>query len=313
MNRSLVKTAAQLYPTLTREVWTPSFEYRDFEHHYRMASQNVLEQEGSPESAEYRRVLTEGLDVLLSGGKVPDFPSCPGCLRDPWCRLGMACQTHLYRFLMTRILTAFLRIFLPSSTEEDLHDIAQGVLSSYIGLMICLDGCFGQRSFLEQMSYSSPYPDTCLRRLQEEGGAVPAVSLESYMVSPWLERVEEEEVMAEVTARMVELVEEDPTLARLATFLTAFSPVKRQVDGLEEGALRQYRHRINSLLYDHLYTKHGGDSVLASEKLSRMTSVLEQLDRVGSNKWLFTDSFSTEQGALDLGDVEVLPLDMGLE
>ena len=89
--------------------------------------------------------------------------------------------------------------------------------------------------------------------------------------------------------------------------------MKRQVDGLEEGALRQYRHRINSLLYDHLYTKHGGDSVLASEKLSRMTSVLEQLDRVGSNKWLFTDSFSTEQGALDLGDVEVLPLDMGLE
>ena len=102
-------------------------------------------------------------------------------------------------------------------------------------------------------------------------------------------------------------------LARLATFLTAFSPVKHQVDFLEEGALRQYRHRITNLLFSHLYTKHGGDSVLASEKLSRMTSVLEQLDRVGSNKWLFTDRFQTEQGALDLGELEVLPLDMGLE
>ena len=309
---SIVKKTARLYPSITREVWTPSFGCWDFQQHYRMASQSILEQEVSQESLTYRRVLTETLDDILSGQN-PVISSCPGRLTDPWCSLGTACLTHLYRFMMARVLTSFLRIFLPSCPEEDLEDISGRVLSSYVGLMICLNRCFDQRTLLEQLSISSAYPETCLKKLQEEGATVPAVPMESYMVSPWLERVEVEELTVELTARMVELVEADPTLASLLCILTAFSPTKHQVDGQEESVLRQYRERISGLVYEHLYTRHDSDSVLASEKLAKIVAVLGQLDVMGSTKWIFSDGFSTEQGVPDLGQIELVPLRMGLE
>jgi hypothetical protein len=293
-------------PSLARELRTPSFALHDFHTNYVAAARGVLEPGASSAAAKYHNNLMAGLVELgVTGSPDMSWVACSGQPTDPSCALGLGCQTHTFRLLMGRIIHTFLRVFLPAASESTMAGLAAGLISPYVGLMICLEHCFSHRPLGQQLELACPSSAAILAWMREAGlDSSPGISPSYAMVSPWAERAEDEDAAAEVMAWMAGLVEDDPAVAHLVTFLVLLSPpAGAELAAGEARQLRVLRDHLASLLRGHL----AGRGVEA-DRVAELTGLISGLGRLGSIKFDFFYDDPTNPRVEDLSSVDVGPL-----
>ena len=141
--------------------------------------------------------------------------------------------TDLSYQLTHTVTGAFLSSILPRTTLPPTW--VASITTSLCGLMVGLEQCFAHRGMKEQSSLAwtilsaSPALTARLEEHLDPGGriaAAPGITMDSIeaFTSPWASHVQEEQFVVEAFNLLKQVVADDPTTAKLLTFLLLFTP-----------------------------------------------------------------------------------------
>lgn len=300
--------APQAYPTLAKEVRTTAFGIQDFNFYFNKASQTVLENRDIFACNAYYNHISVVIDNLIHRRSTPYF-AChhtKANLKLEWCELGGQCCIHVHMFVIFHVMTEFFRIFMPRAPEATLAKLAKSLRASFSGLLLCLGYCFFHLSSLEHIKQILLCPSSLSRSIPNEEDGEEA-KLEWCMRSPWAETMEEEMEVEAVMAKMAEVVQGDQAIAKLITFLALFSPAETELEKEELEIMKLYQGQISMLIHHYLLNTREYNNLRATEELSTIVRVVNNLDKVGSYNILAYDDLT--QKSVDINSVEIEPLD----
>jgi len=307
-HQNVVNTASQVYPTLAKEVRTTAFGVQDFNFYFQKASQTVLENREIFACKTYYSHISVVIDNLIHRRETAYF-AChhtKANLKLEWCELGGQCIIHVHMFVIFHVMTEFFRIFMPTASEANLAKLARSLRASFSGLLLCLGYCFFHLPSLVQIKQILLCPSSLSRSIPDEGYAEEA-KLEWCMRSPWAETVDEEMEAEALMTKMAEVVQGDQAMAKLITFLVLFSPAETELDKEELDIMKLYQGQISMLIHHYLLNTREYNNMRATEELSMIVRIVNNLDKFGSNNIFAYDDLTPK--SVDINSVEIDPLD----
>eukprot|EP00092_Neocalanus_flemingeri_P025314 GFUD01027449.1.p1 GENE.GFUD01027449.1~~GFUD01027449.1.p1 ORF type:complete len:347 (-),score=78.14 GFUD01027449.1:67-1065(-) len=225
-------------------------------------------------------------------------------------------EANKYEISICDTAFQFIRFFLQTVSEDSIQKCIPKIKLGFFGLIGGLEQCFRHRPLLEQVSNSYQWPSAFEEYLKENVPqiellkGIPLDNYEAY-TSPWANTIEDEEYVQNTYDKLEELIDDDPEVAKLITFLVLFSPQQVNLSPEESGELKQYQSKLTMILYNHLLSKPGCDNMTALEKLSKLGSIIQRL-RI-SGEILKTKNISSlgldfPSDAQDLDSIELCQL-----
>ena len=226
-------------------------------------------------------------------------------------KVGQSWETY-FQDVAFSFMTSFLKKF----SLNSIRNLTPDMFLKFFGLGLGLEHSFRHHSLLEQVSNSYQCPAEIFLLLKEKVPKIETlkgIPIESYdiMISPWATSKEDEEYFKETLDRFEELIDYDPIVAKLMTFLVIFSPQQEGISHEESVELKQYQSKLTMIIYNHLLSKPGFDNTKALDRLSKFGFIIQKLRKcaeIFKTRMISPCGLDFQCDPQDLNSIDMCPL-----
>jgi hypothetical protein len=186
----------------------------------------------------------------------------------------------------TALVREYVETFVGGMSCKTKLEIWSETSLTYIGLVIGLEVCFCNQDLFDQ--FKNAYP--CVKQIFNFWEKVypnfkklKGISFEAYTCyqTPWAANFEDEVHVRDTFRNLEELVDGDPVIARLMTYLVIFSPLKAKLTTAESSQLKSIQSHQTMMMYNYLLSKPAYDNIMAMDRVSRLGKIVTDLNRSG--------------------------------
>lgn len=186
----------------------------------------------------------------------------------------------------TALVKKFLETLLDKISARTKSDIVSETSQTYIGLVIGLEVCFRNHNVFEQCKNAYP----CVKRIFEFWAktyphfkTLKGIPFEAYSCyqTPWAANFEDEVHVATTFKDLEKLVDCDPVIAKLMTYLVIFSPLKVKLTTEESSQLKTIQSQLTMMIYNYLLSRPDYDNMMAMARVSKLNKIVADLNKSG--------------------------------